>query len=603
MSRRWLLDLDRSVRRVLAIAHGGTGNEKGYATAVVQPYSNGTGATLPLGTVVATKASFDDRRVVAAPTEDGTDVLGVVVGSYEDDDGVTFSASVPSDHGTVAVMTAGTCPVLIASAVTRGHYAYVSSTDGQAKSSASLSAGAFGRFIDSASSGSARVALGVHGGGGGSGVAFGTPALTLGTSNAAGAGSDAIRTDASVAVFDGTAPVTQAYGDSAATGAAAVAARRDHRHGMPSAGSGVTFGTPALALGTANAAGSTDEAIRRDATILAFDVTNPTTQGFGDAAAIGTAAVAARRDHVHGMPSATDIVDSAPSDKGWFGDGSDGAGTFDGSTNFAAFSSRSGSIYTLSRDTFLTSCTVDSGVTVDTNGYHFKVRGTLTNDGTICRVPTNGANGGGGGALLAARSIGGGSGKGGDRVSSSGNAAGQAGNTNTTLGFGGAGGAGGQSSGGGAGGAGGAAPAIAAERGNPRHLPWGAMGWILGTTGSGLFLGGAGGGAGGTTGILGSGGGGGGGGGVVIVSAHKIANGSGVIHADGGAGGNGVVNVGWGGGGGGGGGGVVVLVYNVLTGPGTIRASGGAKGTAPGGAPAMDGSDGSAGKVVHLVMS
>ena len=38
MSRRWLLDLDRNVRRVLAIAHGGTGNTKGYATAVVHEY-------------------------------------------------------------------------------------------------------------------------------------------------------------------------------------------------------------------------------------------------------------------------------------------------------------------------------------------------------------------------------------------------------------------------------------------------------------------------------------------------------------------------------------------------------------------------------------
>ena len=78
-------------------------NAKGYATAVVQPYSNGTGATLPIGTIVSLKASYDDRRVVAAPTEDGTEVLGVVVGSYEDDDGVTFTSTDPSDHGTVAV--------------------------------------------------------------------------------------------------------------------------------------------------------------------------------------------------------------------------------------------------------------------------------------------------------------------------------------------------------------------------------------------------------------------------------------------------------------------------------------------------------------------
>jgi hypothetical protein len=600
MSRRWLLDLDRNVRRILGIANGGTGNDRGYATAVVQPFSNGSGASLAIGTVVSLKAAYDDRRVIAAATEDGTDVLGVVVGSYEDDDGVTFSATDPSAHGMVAVMTAGTCRVLIGSAVTRGHFACVHATDGLAKSSGSLSAGAFGRFIESASSGSSLVSLGVFGGGGAG--SFGTPGLTLGTANAAGSAGTAIRTDATIAVFDGAAPVTQAFGDAAAAGSAGAAARRDHVHGMP-ASPGGTFATPAIALGTTAAAGAASTVIRSDATIAVFDGAVPSTQGFGDAAATGAAAVAARRDHVHGMPSAGDLVDSAPSDKGWFGDGSDGVATFDGSTSYASFSTRSGSLYTLTRDVHLTSCTVQSGVTLDTNGYHLNVRGTLNNDGTICRVAPTGATGGSGGLALTSKSLGGSSGKGGDRTTSSGNAAGQAGATNTTLGFGGAGGNGGQSSGGGAGGAGGAAPAIAAERGSPRHLPWGAMGWVLGNTGSGLFLGGAGGGAGGTSGILGSGGGGGAGGGVVIIKAHKVANGAGVIHADGGAGGNGAVNVGWGGGGGGGGGGVVVLVYTILTGPGTIRAAGGAKGTAPGGAPATDGADGSAGRLVYLAMT
>ncbi len=41
--------------------------------------------------------------------------------------------------------------------------------------------------------------------------------------------------------------------------------------------------------------------IRSDSTIAAFDATNPTTQAFGDAAAVGTAAFAARRDHKHAM--------------------------------------------------------------------------------------------------------------------------------------------------------------------------------------------------------------------------------------------------------------------------------------------------------------
>ncbi len=67
--------------------------------------------------------------------------------------------------------------------------------------------------------------------------------------------------------------------------------------------SGVTYGTPALTLGTANSSGSTSEAIKRDSTILAFDATAPSTQAFGDTAAAGSATVAARRDHKHAMPA------------------------------------------------------------------------------------------------------------------------------------------------------------------------------------------------------------------------------------------------------------------------------------------------------------
>jgi hypothetical protein len=66
-------------------------------------------------------------------------------------------------------------------------------------------------------------------------------------------------------------------------------------------------GTPALTLGTANAAGSAATFVKTDATLLAFDVTSPTTQAFGDAAAVGTATVAARRDHKHAMMVAPTI--------------------------------------------------------------------------------------------------------------------------------------------------------------------------------------------------------------------------------------------------------------------------------------------------------
>lgn len=59
--------------------------------------------------------------------------------------------------------------------------------------------------------------------------------------------------------------------------------------------------TPAIILGSSAAAGSTLTPIRSDATIAAFDVTAPSTQAFADAAAVGTAAFAARRDHKHAM--------------------------------------------------------------------------------------------------------------------------------------------------------------------------------------------------------------------------------------------------------------------------------------------------------------
>jgi hypothetical protein len=69
-----------------------------------------------------------------------------------------------------------------------------------------------------------------------------------------------------------------------------------------------TGGTPAITLGTANTAGSSPNFLRRDDTILAFDATAPSTQAFGDAAAVGAATVAARRDHKHAMMAAPTSV-------------------------------------------------------------------------------------------------------------------------------------------------------------------------------------------------------------------------------------------------------------------------------------------------------
>ncbi len=66
-------------------------------------------------------------------------------------------------------------------------------------------------------------------------------------------------------------------------------------------GSGPAFATPAIVLGTAAAAGAAATVIRSDSTIVAFDATVPTTIHASDAAATGSAAVASRRDHGHGI--------------------------------------------------------------------------------------------------------------------------------------------------------------------------------------------------------------------------------------------------------------------------------------------------------------
>lgn len=67
------------------------------------------------------------------------------------------------------------------------------------------------------------------------------------------------------------------------------------------------FAVPAIGLGTAAAAGVAATVIRSDATIVAFDATAPVTQNYSDIAATGSATVAARRDHVHGMPASSTV--------------------------------------------------------------------------------------------------------------------------------------------------------------------------------------------------------------------------------------------------------------------------------------------------------
>src|SRR5258708_17230740 len=80
-----------------------------------------------------------------------------------------------------------------------------------------------------------------------------------------------------------------------------------------------------------------------------------------------------------------------------FGDGSDGAAAFDGST-VLGLTAAGGTTYTLNRCIFCTDITVVSGKTLNTAGYRIFCKGTLTNNGTISNAGNAGAPGAGGAA-------------------------------------------------------------------------------------------------------------------------------------------------------------------------------------------------------------
>jgi hypothetical protein len=98
------------------------------------------------------------------------------------------------------------------------------------------------------------------------GGTFATPTIALGTAAAAGTSPKSIRSDATIAAFDATAPTTSAVGDAAAVGSVNFAARRDHVHGREGFGNVVAV-------------------------------------NWGDASANGTATTLSRSDHNHGLPS------------------------------------------------------------------------------------------------------------------------------------------------------------------------------------------------------------------------------------------------------------------------------------------------------------
>jgi hypothetical protein len=158
--------------------------------------------------------------------------------------------------------------------------------------------------------------------------AFATPAIALGAAAAAGVAGTVVRSDSTIAAFDATAPTTQAFADSAATGSAAVAARRDHKHAMPAdpvtahaaAGdphTGYVLESLLDAKGDLISASADNTPIKltvgADDTILMADaaaasglkwVAAASPSAVGTAAATGTADTFTRGDHVHAHETA-----------------------------------------------------------------------------------------------------------------------------------------------------------------------------------------------------------------------------------------------------------------------------------------------------------
>jgi hypothetical protein len=273
---------------------------------------------------------------------------------------------------------------------------------------------------------------------------------------------------------------------------------------------------------------------------------------------------------------------------GIFGDGGDGAATLDG-TNTVAWASKSGSVYTMTRDCALTSLTINSGSTLKPNGWRIFVQGTLSNAGIIDYNGNDGTGAGVAGTGITSGILPQAAGGAGNTGAGS---SGAAGNVN------GEGGPGGTGSAGAAGPKGNATIGTSAIARAVFNTPFSALAGIFVLTNSGrLISGGTGGGGAGGDGTN-KGGGGGSAGGAIIIFARTFTN-TGTVQANGGAGGS--PSTGNTGGGGGGGGGLV-LIYTVNTPTlGTITVTAGGGGTKQG--TGTNGSGGTAGYSISVVLA
>ena len=277
---------------------------------------------------------------------------------------------------------------------------------------------------------------------------------------------------------------------------------------------------------------------------------------------------------------------------GVFGDGTDGAVTLDGSTDYtsAGFGAPSGNVYTMTRHTFTTSLTINNGVTLQPNGFPFFCTGTvrINSGGTIRNIGLN-ASGANGAATTAQNFLVPGS-NGGNGATGAGQAGGQLGSP-LSVGGSGAGGNGG-AGGTGAGGSGGVGQAVIGQL----RVPGALLSGVAATTNTHYVGPGCGGGGGGGDGTN-SGGGGGGGGGWVAIWAHSMIN-NGTISVQGGNGANGTGGNS-GGGGGGGGGDIIAYTLSAWT-QGTMTVTGGTHGTGTG--TGVNGQDGIAGVTLNVIL-
>lgn len=265
---------------------------------------------------------------------------------------------------------------------------------------------------------------------------------------------------------------------------------------------------------------------------------------------------------------------------GLFGEGQNGAITLDGTTNYHTAASGwingpTSNVYSLSQSIYVQSLTINSGVTLNTNGFRIFCQGTITNNGTISASGAS-ASGATGGNNQNNYAPGGSNTYGGNGTTTAGTSANSYG---IVLGANGGGGGNGVDSTTHKGGA-----TAYVNSGGDNGLVYAPQAVLSGSVISqssvrqiGTGGGGGGGGGDGTN----AGGGGGAGGHNLLIIANSVVN-NGSVTANGGNGAAGAAGGNCGGGGGGGAGTIFVYTLTAVTGSGTWQAVPGTGGAGSG---------------------